>query len=89
MKVTKEAKTVEKSMLPKKLAIISAKKVITVVLCLSRIWRLSMRESAELSAICEEAKAWAGIRVSIIGILVMDKEMSMTRILMVGLIIKK
>lgn len=54
--VIEEAKIVEKCMLPKGLAITLSKRVITIMLCLPRVPRLSIRESVELSIICEETK---------------------------------
>lgn len=72
--VTRETKMVEEAMLPKMLVMKSAKKVTAMVPYMPKILKLSIKESAKLSAIFKNTKIWVEAGVSITRIPVIEEE---------------
>lgn len=89
IEVTRKAKMIKNDILLKGLAIISTERVTAMVLYLLKVLKPLTRKLTMLSTICEEAKAWTKAGVLITGILVVEKMLSIMRIIMTGLITKK
>lgn len=89
IKVTRKTKTIEENMLSKGLVIILTRKITIAVFCSPKVSKPSTKKSAKLSTICEKAKVYATAEILITEILMMEKRISITRILIVGLITNK